>query len=71
MNNKDVLSKGSGNQWIKCLQATTTKTDLNLSVTQHHKNNQSNERKEQTHQDGNPVRSNMTYSGGESSPPIH
>jgi len=31
----------------------------------------SNERKEQTHQDGNPVWSNMTYFGEESSPPIH
>jgi len=24
MKNKDVWSKGSGNQWIKCPQATTT-----------------------------------------------
>jgi hypothetical protein len=51
------------------------KTDLNLSV----ENTTiiikaikiSNERKEKKHQDGNPVLSNMTYSGGESSPTIH
>jgi len=42
MNNKDVWSKGSDNQWIKCLQAATTKKGINLSVEQHHKHNQSN-----------------------------
>jgi len=46
MNNKDVWSKGSGNQWIKYFQAATTKTDLNLSVEQHHKHNQSNKDKQ-------------------------
>ena len=46
MNNKDVWSKGSGNQQIKCLQATTTKPDLNLSVEKHHKHNQSNKDKQ-------------------------
>ena len=45
MNNKDVWRKGSGNQQIKCLQA-TTKTDLNLSVDQHHKHNESNKDKQ-------------------------
>jgi len=46
MNNKDVWRKGSGNQKIKCLQAATTKADLNLSVKQHHKHNQSNKDKQ-------------------------
>jgi len=46
MNNKDVWSKGSDNQWIKCLQATTTKADSKSNVEQHHKHKQSNKDKQ-------------------------
>ena len=46
------------------------KTVLKLCVKHHHKHNQSNEirkqERKQTHQDGNPVRPNMTYYEGRS-----